>query len=564
MSRILVNMLAKAGYVALTALLCAFCVLIPQPSQASTPSPWTTSTPAATVSASIASTVADAHGNFTAVSVDTSFHPARIVATERTSRSSWSASTPISDPTVRSTDPHITVDAHGTVTAVWASGDDGSNRIVVARKAPGGAWSAPVTVVDNLYRATQLGIAGNSSGDVAITWCHISSDWSTHTIHSAISYSGGDWHLSPTIGQSGDQFDDPVVAVGPNGTLFQVWREGASYLMARTQAPGSAPGVANRITPISEGVTNYVTATSDRHGNAMVTWINSVAELRAERINPRLTLESPATLSAAGQYADLPQVAATPDGTVTAMWAEESANVYRIMVGTRKEADASWGTAAPETALASNGVSQLTMGINDSGQAEAIWERVSDSDTRSIVAGRYLPGLGWQTPIILSDEANGYDATISFPISIDPAGDADAVWLSSERMTLQVGAIVEADVTTTISVRYDTNRGLGQTPSVGHHVTGDSPLVVASGRGIVRPGFTFDGWNTAPDGSGIHYSAGTTINPTDDVTLYAQWKLASLSNTGASTSANVFAGALLLLLGLGLSSALLLLRRVKP
>ena len=42
----------------------------------------------------------------------------------------------------------------------------------------------------------------------------------------------------------------------------------------------------------------------------------------------------------------------------------------------------------------------------------------------------------------------------------------------------------------------------------------------------VRTGYTFAGWNTAPDGTGTGYNAGSTLNMnTDDVTLYAQWTI---------------------------------------
>jgi hypothetical protein len=37
------------------------------------------------------------------------------------------------------------------------------------------------------------------------------------------------------------------------------------------------------------------------------------------------------------------------------------------------------------------------------------------------------------------------------------------------------------------------------------------------------PGYAFTGWNTAPDGSGTNYSAGSTYTATGSATLYAQW-----------------------------------------
>ena len=46
-------------------------------------------------------------------------------------------------------------------------------------------------------------------------------------------------------------------------------------------------------------------------------------------------------------------------------------------------------------------------------------------------------------------------------------------------------------------------------------VTADKP---------VRKGYSFVGWNTAADGSGTSYEAGTKIKLTAPVTLYAQWK----------------------------------------
>ena len=40
---------------------------------------------------------------------------------------------------------------------------------------------------------------------------------------------------------------------------------------------------------------------------------------------------------------------------------------------------------------------------------------------------------------------------------------------------------------------------------------------------FIYEGFTFNGWNTVQDGSGVLYSDGQTITATADMTLYAQW-----------------------------------------
>jgi uncharacterized repeat protein (TIGR02543 family) len=48
---------------------------------------------------------------------------------------------------------------------------------------------------------------------------------------------------------------------------------------------------------------------------------------------------------------------------------------------------------------------------------------------------------------------------------------------------------------------------------------------VAAGTGLARSGYTFNGWNTAANGSGTSYSPAATIALTANTTLYAQWSL---------------------------------------
>ena len=41
-----------------------------------------------------------------------------------------------------------------------------------------------------------------------------------------------------------------------------------------------------------------------------------------------------------------------------------------------------------------------------------------------------------------------------------------------------------------------------------------------------RDGYTFTGWNTKQDGSGVSYAAGDTFTLEDHIVLYAQWEAA--------------------------------------
>lgn len=74
-------------------------------------------------------------------------------------------------------------------------------------------------------------------------------------------------------------------------------------------------------------------------------------------------------------------------------------------------------------------------------------------------------------------------------------------------------------------VMYDANGGKGShAPTDGHqHSTITMPSDVS--RSFSRDGYSFAGWNTRPDGSGVSYRDGDGV-PVEDkvVTLYAQWR----------------------------------------
>ena len=73
------------------------------------------------------------------------------------------------------------------------------------------------------------------------------------------------------------------------------------------------------------------------------------------------------------------------------------------------------------------------------------------------------------------------------------------------------------------TVSYDLNGGTGTVPTA-QTANYNSNITLSSGTGFTRAGFTFNGWNTAANGSGTAYAAGANyqISATNQ-TLYAQW-----------------------------------------
>lgn len=90
------------------------------------------------------------------------------------------------------------------------------------------------------------------------------------------------------------------------------------------------------------------------------------------------------------------------------------------------------------------------------------------------------------------------------------------------------GASVVATATVTIpalapaTITFDANDGLGTVPTAISTYVGVANTIPSNS--LTRTGYTFNGWNTASDGSGTSYATGSTITPTGDVTLYAQWQ----------------------------------------
>jgi uncharacterized repeat protein (TIGR02543 family) len=78
----------------------------------------------------------------------------------------------------------------------------------------------------------------------------------------------------------------------------------------------------------------------------------------------------------------------------------------------------------------------------------------------------------------------------------------------------------------TYTVTYNSNGATSGAPPVdgNKYATGATVTVLSNSGSLVNTGYTFSGWNTAANGSGTAYAAGTTFAMgSSNVVLYAQW-----------------------------------------
>ncbi len=102
----------------------------------------------------------------------------------------------------------------------------------------------------------------------------------------------------------------------------------------------------------------------------------------------------------------------------------------------------------------------------------------------------------------------------------------------------------------TYVVTYTANGATGgNVPGDGSFTTGGSAYLVPGNTGVLtRPGFVFTGWNTAAGGSGSTYAPASSYSTSANVTLHAQWAVATFGvtyavNGATAGSAPVDAGA---------------------
>ena len=134
---------------------------------------------------------------------------------------------------------------------------------------------------------------------------------------------------------------------------------------------------------------------------------------------------------------------------------------------------------------------------------------------------------------------NGFDfVNYRYPAS----GGTDPVFVSSGGTYNPTGSVTFGAIwtTKTYAVSYNANLGTGA-PS-GQTKTHGVTLTLSSTSPTRAPvgntSYTFNGWNTASDGTGTNYSAGGSYTANAAVTLYAKWTATTATTYTLSYSAN--------------------------
>jgi hypothetical protein len=287
--------------------------------------------------------------------------------------------------------PQLALDAAGNATVVWVSDIDNEDRVQVATRPAGGAW----TIAGDVLVAARRGLVGggekvidfdaaaDAAGNVTAVW---TSEGSVGlTAHFASRPAGGVWTRVGSLGESGEQVTAPHLAVNAAGDTVVVY----------------------------QGLEN-VTRSSVRPAGGDWT--------------------PPQTLSAPGEQTSSADVGLGANGDAVAVWSTRE--FWGIRAATRP-ADETW-TAPQNVSAPGVAARDLRVAVNDDGQAVAVWLRYDGAAW--VTEASVLPANGaWTAAEVLS----GAGRQTEFPgVAMDREGNAIAVWRHSD----QTGDVVEAAV----------------------------------------------------------------------------------------------------------------------
>ena len=318
----------------------------------------------------------------------------------------------------RGSAPAVAVGSNGGVTAAW----HGPRGVVVARKRPGRAWSAPV-VLDK--RGWGPDLAVGPGGRVTVAWMQRKQGEKTR-IRAASHLVRGTWTAPVNVTRAVGAVD-PQLGMGGQGVVTLVYVVGP---LVREEKPGvlktrrwlrgkgwSAPVVLARRS-VSE-----VLAT-DPSGDAAVLYLRKdFGRLHAVVRTAGQGWAASEVLSPAGvDYLGGFSAAFDADRSVLVTWARNTGRVDLV----RRPLAGSW---SPPTRLAAKGGWWTEVRTSASGDAFVAW--ANDG-----VYGRYRPAGGtWGARQTLSRE--GRWPVEDFSVAISPTGDVVVLWSREERFRLK-------------------------------------------------------------------------------------------------------------------------------
>jgi hypothetical protein len=238
---------------------------------------------------------------------------------------------------------------------------------------------------------------------------------------------------------SGQTAGEAQVTSAPDGRVTAVWTrsDGSNKIVqVATRPRGGIFGTPVNISAPGQDASGPQVAAA-RNGTVTVVWSRddgSVARVQAATRPRGGSFAAPVDLSAPGEDAFNPQVTVAPDGTTTVVWWRFDGTDNRVQASTRPPGGA-FGAPVNLSAPGESAAGQQITTASD-GTTTAVWQREDGLDT-IIQASTRRPGGSFGTPVDLS--APGQDAEDP-QVTAAPNGRTTVVWRSDDGFGLTVQA----------------------------------------------------------------------------------------------------------------------------
>ncbi|WP_405842093.1 FG-GAP-like repeat-containing protein [Streptomyces sp. NBC_01518] len=297
-------------------------------------------------------------------------------------------------------------------------------------------WSAPAELVgtDAAWSDGGIDLAEAPDGTLTAAWGTRADSTSQTEVHAASRGTDGAWsapvQLSATTADGADSAYAPSIAVAPDGTTVVVYKQTAGE-SASVRTVSRAPGATEWTTPTAatgsyQSISNPEIAAADDGTMTLAYQGTDTSEsatlLTATRSAADGAWSVPQSVTATDGVSDTPEPLIAPDGDVTLVWVDYT-NTFGTRTATREADTGAW--SAVRTLSTSYVSEQYDSAIGADGTVRALWSQESGRGDERVLMESVRGDGTWTSAAQLPGSANAF---VRGHVSVGADGAATAVW----------------------------------------------------------------------------------------------------------------------------------------